>query len=320
MLGGTGQIGWELVRALAPLGRVMAPARADLDLEAPERTGERVRALAPRLVVNAAAYTAVDRAEQEPERVATVNTLAPGALARAAAAVGAVYVDYSTDYIFDGERVAGYAETDPPGPLNVYGRTKLAGERAIAASGAEHLIFRTSWVYGARGHNFLRTMLRLAREQDELRVVDDQHGAPTWARLIAQATAQVLAQLRAPGGFRVPPKRGGVYHLAAAGQTTWCGFAQALLAGDPRRQEQRCKSLLGIATSQYPTPARRPRHSVLRSERARREFGVTLPSWEAQLAWVLEEGASAERGTVRCWLSGRAVIFARVLPVQSALA
>lgn len=290
VLGGNGQIGWELVRALGPLGRVVAPGRAELDLAAPARAGERVRAMSPRLVVNAAAYTSVDRAEQEPERAEAVNARAPGALARAAAAVGAVYVDYSTDYVFDGGRANGYTETDAPGPLNVYGRTKLAGEQAVAASGAEHLILRTSWVYGARGHNFVRTMLRLAREKDELRVIDDQHGAPTWSRMIAQATAQIMAQLRAPGGFHVPPGRGGVYHLTAAGQTTWHAFARAVLARDPNRQEQRCQAVIGIASSEYPTPARRPRYSALCSERVRREFGIELPPWEDQLAWMLAEG------------------------------
>lgn len=289
VIGGTGQVGWELVRALGPLGRVITPTRAELDLERPEDAAGRLRALEPRLVVNAAAYTAVDRAEQEPERAELLNAHAPGALARAAAAVGAVYVDYSTDYVFDGENGAGYQESDEPNPLNVYGRTKRMGEQAIEASGAEYLIFRTSWVYGARGHNFVRTMLRLSREREVLRVVNDQHGAPTWAHLIARATAQIVEQLRSAEGFRVPPGRRGIYHLAAAGQTTWHEFAHAILARDPRGEEQRCRTVLAVPTSEYPTPARRPHHSVLRSERVRDEFGVALPHWEEQLGEMMAE-------------------------------
>ncbi len=283
LTGATGQVGWELLRALAPTARVAAPSSAELNLLHPDGVRAAFRALAPAAVVNAAAYTAVDRAEAEPEAAEAVNATAPGVLAREAARAGALMVHLSTDYVFDGTATSPYAEDAATAPLGVYGRTKLAGERAVAQAGGPHLVFRTSWVYGLRGANFLRTMLRLAREREELRVVDDQRGAPTWSRMVAQGIAAVLAGARGEAGFAVPPEHWGVHHLAAAGETTWHGFARALLERDPARAEQRCRAVTPISTAEYPTPARRPAYSVLGCERAARAFGVALPDWRAQL-------------------------------------
>jgi dTDP-4-dehydrorhamnose reductase len=236
-----------------------------------------VAALRPAIIVNAAAYTAVDQAESEPGPACLVNAEAPEALARAAKELGALLVHYSTDYVFDGEKTGTYREEDPANPLGVYGRTKLEGERAIQASGCEHLIFRTSWVYGARGRNFLLTMMRLARERDELRVVDDQRGAPTWSRMIAETTAQALAR-RGDGG------PSGLYHLSGGGETTWFGFTRAIVETmglNPR--------LTPITTADYPLPARRPANSLLCNDRLERDFGLRLPDWRESLRLCLEE-------------------------------
>lgn len=289
LTGADGQIGWELRRTLAPLGRVAAVGRAELDLTDPGGIRDAVRALAPRLIVNAAAYTAVDRAEEEPALAHGVNAEAPGVLAEEAARTGALLVHYSTDYVFDGEKRSPYVETDAPAPLNAYGRSKLEGEEAVRASGAHHLILRTSWIYGARGSNFLRTMLRLAREREELRVVSDQTGSPTWSRMVAEATALALGSLPAGGDpLAGAPAVSGTYHLTAAGETSWHGFAERILATDPRREEQRCRSVVPIATAEYPTPARRPARSVLSCDRFADAFGLRLPHWEEQLAMVLD--------------------------------
>jgi len=281
--GAGGQLGWELVRALGPLGEVVAPPRAELDLARPAQLREVVRRLRPAVVVNAAAYTAVDRAEAEPGAAHAVNAVAPGVLAGEAAALGALMVHFSTEYVFSGEAHRPYLEDDVTSPLNVYGQSKLEGERAVAAVAGAHLVFRTSWVYGVRGQNFLRTMLRLARERDELRVVCDQVGAPTWSRMLAAATAAVLAGVRGPGGFALPPELAGVYHLSAAGATSWHGFASALLALDPARAGQRCRVVTPIPSEEYPTPARRPRNSLLACGRVEAAFGVALPHWSEQL-------------------------------------
>jgi len=268
--GKTGQVGWELQRALAPLGQIVALDRREMDLADPDSIRAALRACDPQIIVNAAAYTAVDQAESEPALALAINGVAPGIMAEIAKKTGALLVHYSTDYVFDGAKSGPYAENDTPAPINVYGSSKLAGERAVAASGARHLIFRTSWVYGARGKNFLRTMLRLAQERDELRIVDDQTGAPTWCRAIAQATAQVLASDHADAS--------GTYHLSAAGNTSWCGFARAILecAGHTCR-------VVPIPTSAYPLPARRPANSVLSNARLNARFGVTLANWHESL-------------------------------------
>ena len=220
LTGKNGQVGWELQRTLAPLGEVVVLDRRQLDLSDPDQIRERVREISPDLIVNAAAYTAVDRAEAEPEPAMAVNGTAPGLLAEEAKRIGAAIIHYSTDYVFDGAKTTPYTEEDAPNPLNVYGRTKLAGEQAVQAAGVPHLILRTSWVYGMRGKNFLLTILRLAREREELKIVDDQIGAPTWSRTIAEATAQILTS----GAWPVSGASG-IYHLTASGSTSWYGFA-----------------------------------------------------------------------------------------------
>jgi len=270
LTGRNGQVGWELLKALAPLGEIVAPDRARLDLRDPARTREAVRGANPDVIVNAAAYTAVDQAESEREAAFALNAAAPGVLAEEAKRSGALLVHYSTDYVFDGSKPAPYVEEDEPNPINVYGASKLAGERAIAAAGCRHLILRTSWVYGPRGSNFMLTMLRLARERPELRVVDDQVGAPTSSLAIARATAQLLR----PGAH-------GTYHLSAAGRTSWCGFARAILA-----RAGIATPVTAIRSEDYPAPARRPRNSRLNCARLRADFGLTLAPWEEQLAEV----------------------------------
>lgn len=295
LLGGTGQVGWELRRTLAPLGRMLAPSRAELDLARaatdPDALLGAVRAAAPLVVVNAAAYTAVDQAEAEPALAHAVNARAPALLARACAETGALLVHFSTDYVFDGTADRPYRETDPTAPVNVYGASKRAGEEAIVAAGGAHLIFRTSWIYGLRGRNFLRTMRRLAREQAELHVVSDQRGAPTWSRLVAEGTALVLARVlagRGTSGFSTADVPSGIYHLSAAGEASWHEFAEALLASDPRRAEHLCRRVVPLATADRPTPARRPRYTVLDDTLTATTFGVRLPDWREQLALVDE--------------------------------
>lgn len=279
LTGADGQIGWRLRAALAPLGRVVPATRAGLDLGDPKAVRSRVRELRPRAVVNAAAYTAVDRAEEEREAAFRINAEAPGVLAEEARRAGALLVHYSTDYVFDGRKREPYREEDPTGPLNVYGASKLAGEEAVAAAGGAHLILRTSWIYDTRGRNFLLTMLRLLREREELRVVDDQVGAPTWAAAVADATARLVARgLSSPG-----ETASGVYHLSAAGETSWHGFAAAIREADPRAGEHRCRAVVAVPTSEFPTPARRPAYSVLSNERVAAAFGVRLPHWREQL-------------------------------------
>ncbi|MEJ7811908.1 MAG: dTDP-4-dehydrorhamnose reductase, partial [Gemmatimonadaceae bacterium] len=234
LIGANGQLGWELARTLAPLGRVVAPTRAQLDLADGTRVRAAVRDVRPQIVVNAAAYTAVDQAEREAAMAHAVNGVAPGILAEEAARLRALIVHYSTDYVFDGTTRTPYTERDEPNPLNVYGETKLAGERAIAATGAAHLIFRTAWVYGLRRQNFLRSILGLAHERTELRVVEDQVGAPTWSRMIAEGTALALAHVVPRGGAEADAPWSGLYHLTAAGQASRFELAKAILERDPR--------------------------------------------------------------------------------------
>ncbi len=293
LFGRTGQVGFELERALAPLGEVTALERSQADLAWPETLRPLVREQRPACIVNAAAYTAVDQAEQEEALALRINGEAPGVLAEEARRVGALLVHYSTDYVFDGAKAGAYAEDDPPAPINAYGRTKLAGERAIQAAGGAHLIFRTSWVYGARGRNFYLTMRGLFRERPELKIVDDQVGAPTSSRAIAEATAQVLAQLLGPRPAHAPGAASGLYHMTAAGATSWYGFAREILAlqppaaGAPGAPGPR---LVPIPTRDYPTPARRPLNSRLDTAKLRRTFGVTLADWKVALAQVAQEG------------------------------
>jgi dTDP-4-dehydrorhamnose reductase len=281
LTGAHGQVGYELERCLQGLGEVVAPGRERLDLSDLAQVRDVVRALRPGLIVNAAAYTAVDRAESEPALAHIVNAEAPGVLAGEARSLGAAMVHFSTDYVFDGSKDGPYVESDPAAPLNVYGRTKLQGEQAVAAAGIPHLILRTSWVYGMRGHNFLLTMLRLARERGELRVVADQHGAPTWSRTVAQTTAHILAQARC-GGADWWEGNGGLYHLGCQGKTTWHGFAEAIMEATSNPVP-----VIPISTNEFPTAARRPSNSLLDSSRLANRF-CRLPEWRETLALCLQ--------------------------------
>ncbi|VVD83581.1 dTDP-4-dehydrorhamnose reductase [Pandoraea horticolens] len=286
LTGATGQVGWELARSLQGLGDVHAPGRNEMDLLDIDSVVRTLRDFAPDMIVNPAAYTAVDRAETDEAAAYQVNAVVPGIMAEEAKRIGALVVHYSTDYVFDGTSSTPYREDEPTNPQNVYGRTKLAGETAIATSGANHLVLRTSWVYGARGANFLLTVQRLARERDELRIVADQHGAPTWCRTIAELTSQVLVQGFGERGVDADfwREHGGLYHLTAAGQTTWHGFTEAIL--DLSAPEKR-PNVVAIPTSAYPLPAKRPAYSILDNDKLARTFGVRAPDWRDALTLCL---------------------------------
>lgn len=293
LLGKNGQIGWELQRSLAPLGELVAldrhstpPEGGPGDLADPDGLRETVQRLRPDVIVNAAAHTAVDRAESEPELARAVNTLAPGALAEAAQATGALLVHYSTDYVFDGHGDAPWREDAATAPLSVYGTTKRDGEDLIRASGARHLILRTSWVYAARGSNFARTMLRLAQERERLTVIDDQWGAPTGAELIADVTAHAIRQARRE------PACAGTYHLSAAGETSWHGYACFVL--DTARALKpglvlQAQEVAPVPSSAFAAAARRPLNSRLDTARLRERFGLTLPHWQTGVRRMLAE-------------------------------
>ena len=290
LLGKNGQVGWELQRSLAPLGEVLALDRhsADFcgDLSQPERLAQTVLAFQPDVIVNAAAHTAVDKAESEPELARCLNVTAPAALAQAAAQIGALLVHYSTDYVFNGQGQSPWQEDSATGPLSVYGQTKLEGEQAILASGCAHLIFRTSWVYAARGGNFAKTMLRLAAERERLTVIDDQHGAPTGADLIADVTAHAIrASLQQPA-------LGGLYHLVAAGETTWHGYASQVIAQARSIQPSlalKVGEIAAVPTSAFPTPAQRPLNSRLATHKLQKAFGLVLPPWQQGVNRMLAE-------------------------------
>lgn len=289
LLGANGQVGWELRRSLAPLGALIALDRQSLgeaDFARPDSLAALVERVAPDVIVNAAAHTAVDKAEGEPELARALNADAPGVLARAAAARGALLVHYSTDYVFDGSGTQARDEDAATGPLSVYGHSKLAGEQAIRESGARHLILRTSWVYGARGQNFPKTMVRLAQERAALRVIDDQVGAPTGADLLADVTAHALR------GVQAQPALAGTYHVTAAGETSWHGLAR--LAIDTARALRpelpwRVERIDPIPTSDYPTPARRPLNSRLDTTRLQAAFGLQMPPWQGGVRRMLTE-------------------------------
>ena len=290
LFGKSGQVGWELQRALAPLGEVVAAGRSEVDLEQPDRLRALIRRTAPDIIVNAAAYTAVDQAEAEPACAQRINAGAVGVMAEEMQRNDGWLVHYSTDYVFDGTSAAPYGETDVPAPQSVYGRTKLAGERAIAEAGCRHLVFRTSWVYSAHGSNFAKTMLRLASERAELKVVCDQVGAPTGADLIADVTALTLQRLRFDS--ELAARASGIYHLTAGGATSWHGYAQwlvreaarggAVLKVTPER-------VLPIPSAQYPVPAARPVNSRLDTTKLRATFGVTLPVWQTGVMRLLAQ-------------------------------
>jgi dTDP-4-dehydrorhamnose reductase len=291
LLGKNGQVGWELQRALAPLGEVVAldfdsPAPLTADFSKPESLAAMVRAVAPQLIVNAAAHTAVDKAESEPDFARALNATSPAVLAREAAASGAWLMHYSTDYVFDGSGTAPWREDSPTGPLSVYGATKLEGEQAIRASGCKHLVFRTSWVYAARGGNFAKTMLKLAKERDKLTVIDDQVGSPTGADLLADLTAHALRAAIAR------PELAGTYHAVASGETSWHGYARHVIefaraAGQPIQVAP--EAVLAVPTSAFPTPAKRPGNSRMDTSKLRNSFDFVLPSWQSGVERMLTE-------------------------------
>ncbi|MFO1477835.1 MAG: dTDP-4-dehydrorhamnose reductase [Verrucomicrobiota bacterium] len=290
LIGKNGQVGWELRRALAPMARLASVDYPEIDLGSSDSIHRCVKEVNPRVIINAAAYTAVDKAESEPGAAMRVNGLGPGILAEAAAKKRALLVHYSTDYIFDGNLQRPYLETDSPNPISAYGRSKLAGDEAVRAVGGAHLIFRLCWVYGLRGSNFLLTLQRLARERDRLRVVNDQFGCPTWSRLIAQATALALQQTLAA---QDPLPLLGTYHLAAAGVATWHDFASAIVRLMPAA-ERKCTEVEPIPTSEYPLPARRPARSVLDCSKLERVFGLRLPPWNESLQQALEPDSNPQ--------------------------
>ena len=296
--GKNGQVGWELQRLLKDAGPTIALDRDAMDISKPDSLHRTISDLRPSIIINAAAYTAVDLAEEEPDYAQMVNGNAPGVMAEEAKKLDALLIHYSTDYVFDGKKRAPYVETDQPNPINAYGMTKLIGERAIESSGANYLIFRTSWVYSTRGRNFLLTILRLAREREELKVVNDQIGIPNWSRAIAEATAAVIKRVQKKPTSK--PARGrprskdlsGIYHMAGSGETSWFGFAEAILqqihkGGFPETVMGKvpitAKKILPISTAEYPTRARRPAYSVLNSTKLKQTFSVELPPWPDQL-------------------------------------
>jgi dTDP-4-dehydrorhamnose reductase len=308
LTGKTGQIGSYLCLLLEELGEVIAPGRNELDLSNSSSIRETVRDVRPSLIVNAAAYTAVDAAETDEPKAYAINAVAPGVLAGEARRIGARVVHYSTDYVFDGQKRTPYVESDPANPLNAYGRTKLAGEQAVRDSGAWHLIFRTSWVYATRGRNFMLTILRLASEREELRIVRDQIGAPTCAKDVALATRKVLAHAhQAHSEVALAPGASGTYHMTAAGQASWCDFAEAIveearktprqlswLAAGMQGRELIAKRVIPISTQEFPSPTKRPSYSVLSNSRLTERFGVALPDWRTQLhgCFASEAGAN----------------------------
>ena len=294
LTGATGQVGGELLETLKPLGEVVAPSRAEMDLADVASVREMIRAVRPRWIVNAGAYTAVDKAESEPELAYAINADAVRVMGEEAKRLEAGVLHFSTDYVFDGSASTPYRETDVTGPVSVYGASKLAGENALVESGAEHLIFRTSWVYGARGKNFLVTILKLARERETVRVVADQHGAPTWGRDLARMAAAVIGECegRAQGWAIGAVLRdfGGVYHAAGSGETTWYGFAtEAVRLAREREPGVRFAEVEAITTAEYPTPAKRPANSRMNCERLAERFGWRMMDWKDSLRQVMAE-------------------------------
>ena len=290
LFGKHGQVGWELNRSLLPLGEIVALGRADADFSNPETLRKIVRNIRPDVIVNAAAYTAVDKAETE-EGVATIiNSVAPGILAEEAREINALLIHYSTDYVFDGSKSGPYVETDTPNPVNAYGRSKLAGEKMISLNECDYLILRTSWVYAARGNNFLKTIMRLANEKKELRIVADQCGSPTSARSIADATAHVI--IKAQHERQVGMFSSGIYHLCASGKTTWYEFSSSIIQRISQFADERSivtERVLPIATEDYPLPALRPANSQLDSSLFMAHFGLIMPNWQDAMMLCIEE-------------------------------
>ncbi len=293
IVGAAGQVGVELQRSFSDLGSITAVDLESVDLADADQTRALVRRVRPGLILNAAAYTAVDRAESQPDLAMAINATAPRILAEEALQLNALLVHYSTDYVFDGEKQQPWVETDAPNPLSVYGASKLAGEQAIEQAGGRYLIFRTSWVYGPHGNNFLLTMLRLARERESLSIVNDQFGSPTTSIELAKAT-RTIAEGVLSGRFGSSTNWAGLYHTTCSDSTTWFGFAQAIFAGAAALLHIKPPELTPLATKDYPTPARRPRNSVLSNQKLYDRFGVRLPSWQAALDQVLQGLSSTE--------------------------
>jgi len=288
LLGATGQVGYELVRTLGPLAELVTPSRKDFDLHmSAEQTVEKIRQIQPDLVVNAAAYTAVDKAEQESELAWQINARAPAAIASACASLDIPVIHFSTDYVFDGQGQRAYKENDLTHPINVYGESKLAGEEAIRKSQAMHCIFRTSWVYGLHGSNFLNTMRRLATEKESLNIVSDQIGSPTWSRHIAEAVAAVVAMATREGKI-FWQQNNGIYHLTSAGSTSWYGFAKVIF-DELSAAGQSIPVLSAISSDAYPTAAQRPKFSVLDNSLVENRLGIRLPDWRQSLSLVLQD-------------------------------
>jgi dTDP-4-dehydrorhamnose reductase len=289
LTGANGQVGWELQRTLSGLGEVVALDVKELNLLDIAAVRQKVREIEPAIIVNPAAHTAVDKAESEADLAHALNAVAPGVLAEEADRLGALLVHYSTDYVFNGSGATPWREDDACDPLNVYGTTKWAGERAIQATACRHLIFRTSWVYGMRGSNFLLSMRRLMRERPELKIVADQIGAPTWCRDLAEATAQIVSQINSPASGFDQLQPWGVYHMTNAGETSWHGFAEAIQALDEFDETCAPAHLLPIPSSDYPTPAKRPLNSRLNNDRLEQTFGLRLQDWRTALALCVDK-------------------------------
>lgn len=289
LTGASGQVGWELQRQLSPFYMVITPGRNQLDLSNPDSIRRSVRELRPDIILNPAAYTAVDKAESETDLSMRVNGIAPRILAEEARQLDALLVHYSTDYVFDGDNATPYREDTPPNPQSIYGKTKLAGELAVQSAGCRHLILRTSWVYGIHGGNFIKTVLRLAKERGELRIVADQFGAPTWARLLAHSTLQIL---KSPQTIAWDMHLSGIYHLTAGGRTNWYQYAEEILRLARQHDTQLKNKTINIhpiSTEEYPLPAKRPKNSILSTAKIEQTFGLSLPEWQDDLATCLNQ-------------------------------
>lgn len=307
VIGRSGQVARDLQTVLPSIGSVTCVGRPEVDLAKPESIRGIIRDRRPDVLINAAAYTAVDMAESEPELAMKINAEAPGIMADEAKRLGALFVSYSSDYVFDGTKAGPYTEEDEPNPLNIYGASKLAGDRAVQAVGGSYLIFRTSWVYSAHGKNFLKTILKLSTERAELRIVDDQIGAPTWSRDIADATAKIISQVacknrlinaNSPSGNTsagLMKPSSGIYNLTAGGSVSWCGFARAIVEeiGKYRKDSPAVARIIPIPTFDYPTPAQRPLNSRLDSAKVHQTFGVLLPAWQESMTAVFHESGNA---------------------------
>jgi len=294
LTGATGQVGGELLRVLPELGEVIAPPRSTMDLADPQSIRETIRAVQPRWIVNPGAYTAVDKAESEPDLAYAINAHAVQTIGEEAHAIGAGVIHFSTDYVFSGTGTTPWVETDDPAPVCIYGATKLAGERALAATGAGHMIFRTSWVYGAEGKNFLRTILQLAREREHLRIVGDQYGAPTWSRDLAEMTLQVIGRCEKDAAGKplvdVLSQVSGIYHASGRGETTWHAFAaEAVRLQREKEPDTPFARIEAITTAEYPTPAKRPANSLLSCKKLHQQFGWRMMDWHESLCEVMEE-------------------------------